>query len=264
MQDGWETTNGKQLHALAFTHARAHTHTHASLRTRTSTGQVLEDKYGGVAGREFVADFAHYARVLFQRFGGKVKHWITINEPWVRLVPWLVVIYTSATNGGAVHQRGSELSTGAPHCCCLPFTRAAPSKAQHIAHTTAPIQTNQQPTNNNPPSTKVVAAMAYGSGEFAPGIPRGDAGQYAAGHHMILAHAAAAEIYDKEFRSAQGGRVGVALNTFWCAPPRRGGRRRRRRLLLLNVCCCWLHVCLRARVAAACALPPQPPACPVR
>ena len=52
----------------------------------------MEDKYGGVAGREFVADFAHYARILFQRFGGKVKHWITINEPWVRLVPWLVVI----------------------------------------------------------------------------------------------------------------------------------------------------------------------------
>lgn len=104
--------------------------------------------------------------------------------------------------------------------------------------------------------------MAYGSGEFAPGIPRGDAGQYAAGHNMILAHAAAAEIYDNEFRSAQGGRVGVALNTFWCAPAAgaagAGGGCCFKCVLLLAACVFARARCRRLRSAAAA------PACPAR
>ena len=31
--------------------------------------------------KEFVADFGHYSRVLFEAMP-KVKHWITFNEPW--------------------------------------------------------------------------------------------------------------------------------------------------------------------------------------
>jgi beta-glucosidase len=29
-----------------------------------------------------VADFTHYARTVFAAFGGRVKHYITFNEPW--------------------------------------------------------------------------------------------------------------------------------------------------------------------------------------
>ena len=44
--------------------------------------QGLFDRYGGFLNKnEFVADFAHYARVCYQAMP-KVKDWITFNEPW--------------------------------------------------------------------------------------------------------------------------------------------------------------------------------------
>lgn len=43
----------------------------------------LNKRYGGFLNKEeFVADFARYARLVFDAFGSKVKHWITFNEPW--------------------------------------------------------------------------------------------------------------------------------------------------------------------------------------
>lgn len=46
--------------------------------------QALEDAYESMldAGR-YIPDFVRYARVCFERFGGRVKHWITYNEPGV-------------------------------------------------------------------------------------------------------------------------------------------------------------------------------------
>lgn len=42
----------------------------------------LDERYGGLLNKdEFVADYAHYARVMFEALP-KVKHWITFNEPW--------------------------------------------------------------------------------------------------------------------------------------------------------------------------------------
>ena len=32
--------------------------------------------------KEFVADYANYARTVFKAMGSKVKYWITFNEPW--------------------------------------------------------------------------------------------------------------------------------------------------------------------------------------
>ena len=49
--------------------------------------EELYRRYGGFLNKEeFVADFAHYARVVFKAFGSKVKHWITFNEPWCSCV----------------------------------------------------------------------------------------------------------------------------------------------------------------------------------
>uniref|UniRef100_A0A7N2KL33 Beta-glucosidase n=1 Tax=Quercus lobata TaxID=97700 RepID=A0A7N2KL33_QUELO len=44
--------------------------------------QALEDEYGGFLSPQIVDDFRDYAELLFKEFGDRVKHWITLNEPW--------------------------------------------------------------------------------------------------------------------------------------------------------------------------------------
>ncbi|XAR63410.1 Beta-primeverosidase [Bertholletia excelsa] len=44
--------------------------------------QALEDEYGGFLSPRIVDDFRDLAELCFERFGDRVKHWITLNEPW--------------------------------------------------------------------------------------------------------------------------------------------------------------------------------------
>ncbi|KAJ4848261.1 hypothetical protein Tsubulata_023606 [Turnera subulata] len=46
------------------------------------TPQALEDKYGGFLSPNIVPDFRDYANLCFEKFGDRVRHWITLNEPW--------------------------------------------------------------------------------------------------------------------------------------------------------------------------------------
>eukprot|EP00638_Chattonella_subsalsa_P001804 CAMPEP_0117751774 /NCGR_PEP_ID=MMETSP0947-20121206/11185_1 /TAXON_ID=44440 /ORGANISM="Chattonella subsalsa, Strain CCMP2191" /LENGTH=508 /DNA_ID=CAMNT_0005570239 /DNA_START=61 /DNA_END=1584 /DNA_ORIENTATION=+ len=63
------------------------------------TPQGLEDEYGSWLSEEITEDFNTYVDVCFQAFGDRVKHWVTLNEPW-----------TSSLNGYGV-------GTAAPGRC---------------------------------------------------------------------------------------------------------------------------------------------------
>ncbi|KAM5520747.1 putative beta-glucosidase [Fusarium oxysporum f. sp. phaseoli] len=58
--------------------------------------QRLHERYGGwLDVQESQKDFERYARLCYERFGDRVKHWITLNEPWI------VSIFGYATGGNA-------------------------------------------------------------------------------------------------------------------------------------------------------------------
>jgi beta-glucosidase len=44
--------------------------------------QALYAERGGFAGRDTALDFADYVEVVVNSLGDRVKHWITLNEPW--------------------------------------------------------------------------------------------------------------------------------------------------------------------------------------
>lgn len=44
--------------------------------------QVLQEKYGGWQNISMVNYFNEYANLCFERFGNRVKYWITFNNPW--------------------------------------------------------------------------------------------------------------------------------------------------------------------------------------
>ena len=44
---------------------------------------ALEDAYGGWRHRDTAERFGDYAQVVFRALGDRVRHWITLNEPWV-------------------------------------------------------------------------------------------------------------------------------------------------------------------------------------
>lgn len=47
---------------------------------------ALQLEIDGLINPEIADHFAHYAEVCFARFGDRVKHWITLNEPWCSAV----------------------------------------------------------------------------------------------------------------------------------------------------------------------------------
>lgn len=47
--------------------------------------KVLQEKYGGWQNISMVNYFNEYANLCFERFGNRVKYWITFNNPWVCL-----------------------------------------------------------------------------------------------------------------------------------------------------------------------------------
>ncbi|XP_048231355.1 beta-glucosidase 24 isoform X2 [Ricinus communis] len=112
--------------------------------------QALEDKYGGFLSPNIV----DYAELCYQRFGDRVKHWITLNEPFV--------FSTHSYESGSL----------APGRC----------------------------------SPWVNRACQAGNSATEP---------YIVSHHLLLAHAAAVDIYKKQHLN---GKIGITLDVTWTEP----------------------------------------------
>ncbi|TSL34584.1 Cytosolic beta-glucosidase [Bagarius yarrelli] len=64
----------------------------------------------------------------------------------------------------------------------------------------------------------VCAYLGYEKGLFAPGLKEPGTSVYLVGHNMLRAHARAWHSYNAHFRSLQGGKVSIALNSDWAEP----------------------------------------------
>ncbi|KAM7502665.1 hypothetical protein LguiB_001569 [Lonicera macranthoides] len=148
--------------------------------------QALEDEYGGFRSRKIIEDFRDYAEVCFQEFGDRVKHWITLNEPW------------SFSYGGYA------LGTLAPGRGKLPDM---PAMTRRFVRNVLPP---------SPYSFPIPAARRISS------APVGDPGRepYVVTHHQLLAHAYAVQLYRKKYQATQKGTIGIALVTIWTEPYR--------------------------------------------
>ncbi|CAH9058736.1 unnamed protein product [Cuscuta europaea] len=118
--------------------------------------QALEDKYGGFLSSRIVGDFKDFAELCFERFGDRVKHWITLNEPY------------------EFSMGGYEAGNSAPGRC----------------------------------SQWVNKACLEGDSSTEP---------YIVGHHLILAHAQAVNLYRTKYRNL-GGTIGITLDVTWTLP----------------------------------------------
>lgn len=118
--------------------------------------QELEDQYGGFLSSEIVGDFSAYAEVCFLAFGDRVKHWITLNEPW------------------SFCTLGYDLGVFAPGRC-----------------------------------SSYIANCSAGNSATEP---------YIVGHNMLLAHAAAVDIYKRKYQTLQNGSIGITLVAVWIVP----------------------------------------------
>ncbi|CDP06788.1 unnamed protein product [Coffea canephora] len=109
--------------------------------------RALEDEYRRFLDEKIVQDFGEYAKVCFWHFGDRVKHWITINEPWT-IANFGYVIGTFPPNRGSSSTKHANLN--------IPYTVS---------------------------------------------------------RNMLLVHAEANRIYKEYFKDAQGGQIGITLNS---------------------------------------------------
>ncbi|KAL7137061.1 hypothetical protein ABFS83_10G068800 [Erythranthe nasuta] len=146
------------------------------------TPTFLQEEYGGFASPRIVQDFAEYAEVCFFEFGDRVKHWITINESWT-------YTHHGYISGDFPPNHGSYSTGGGPG----------------------------EATNNGAPKHKT---HRCGSGVDQTVSPLSNPGTepYEVAHNLILAHAAAVEIYRRDYQEAQKGIIGVTNVSKWFLP----------------------------------------------
>ncbi|KAL8157341.1 hypothetical protein AgCh_002151 [Apium graveolens] len=71
--------------------------------------QALEDKYQGWLSSQIIDDFATYAETCFQKFGDRVKQWMTFNEPHSFVQEYDVGLYIAGHNVLLAHATAMDI-----------------------------------------------------------------------------------------------------------------------------------------------------------
>ncbi|KAG7951401.1 hypothetical protein I3843_12G006000 [Carya illinoinensis] len=140
--------------------------------------QNLEDEYGGFLNETVVDDFLDFVNVCFQRFGDRVKHCITLNEPW------------TYSNGGY------GVGMLAPFRC----------------------------------SSFIDPNCTGGDSSVEP---------YMVAHNLLLAHAAAVQLYKTNTTYVQNGSIGITHVCYWMEPYSNSTEDQAAALRALDFMCGW-------------------------
>ncbi len=124
-----------------------------------------------------------------------LEHGIT---PWVTLHHWDLPLSLQLEHDGWLSPRMADLFADYARICF-----------EHFGDRVTRWITLNEPW--------VTAILGYGTGHFAPGRVS-TVEPYRAGHEMLRAHGAAAEVYRREFQERQGGLIGMANNGDWREP----------------------------------------------
>jgi beta-glucosidase len=91
--------------------------------------QTLQEQ-GGWAERDMVDAFVNYADVISRALGDRVKHWITINEPWcVSILSHLLGVHAPGLQDGVLALRAAH-HTLLAHGAAVPVLRQNSPNAQ--------------------------------------------------------------------------------------------------------------------------------------
>jgi len=139
---------------------------------------ALHEKYGGWLDYRSQYDFANYAEYCFERYGDRVKNWITINEPWVNCVS------------------GYRLGPGkAPYRCTAEPSRFTNATAlsgcsYEIGPTKYTKDSEELPKDRAPQKLEDVWCS----------------------HNILLGHARAVKVYREKFQKEQKGLIGITID----------------------------------------------------
>ncbi|KAI8526348.1 hypothetical protein RHMOL_Rhmol13G0300600 [Rhododendron molle] len=127
-------------------------------------------------------DFCDYVDLCFWEFGDRVKHWITLNEPW----SFSKYGYATGTNAPG---RGATAPT------------PLKSSAEDSTWSFEPSHRSNTSTPSEP---------------FDIGNPATE--PYTVTHNLLLAHAAAVDVYRKNYQACQKGKIGITNVVTWFLP----------------------------------------------
>ncbi|EGO65037.1 glycoside hydrolase family 1 protein [Acetonema longum] len=115
---------------------------------------ALIKEYGGWASRQSIEDFDRYSRVLFKRYGDRVRYWLTINEGNIRIA------FGDHLLGGKIKDDKQRFQMG--HHMTLAQAKAMVSCHELLPQAkigSAPSNTIIYPASSNPED--VLAARDY-------------------------------------------------------------------------------------------------------